>query len=153
MSGILITTNDERAEARLEETQSRIARRAYQLFQAEGSRPGRALADWLEAEREISRPVPAEILEAEDGALIVRAEVPGFQLGDLELDLGPDRAVLFGNCHEPNGRGRILLDERGGPSICKRIPLPLGVDTREVKTRLQRGVLDIHIAPARKRPH
>ena len=33
----------------------RIARRAYELYEQEGRREGRAVSDWLQAEREISR--------------------------------------------------------------------------------------------------
>lgn len=148
MPGILITKSEERAQARVEQLQSRLERRAYELYEAEGSIPGRALEHWLEAERELTRPVPTQLMENDDGTLLLRAEVPGFGLRDLELDVGADCAVLYGTCHERDGRGRIFLDEFGGRVICRRIPLPCDRETGEVKAHLNRGVLDIRVLPA-----
>jgi hypothetical protein len=37
-----------------------VARRAYQLFQARGSEPGRDLEHWLDAERELSHTPASE---------------------------------------------------------------------------------------------
>ena len=36
-----------------------IRARAYRLFESRGQRPGHALDDWLQAEREILRPSPS----------------------------------------------------------------------------------------------
>jgi hypothetical protein len=36
-----------------DDLQVRIAKRAYEIYLERGSRPGYALSDWLEAEREI----------------------------------------------------------------------------------------------------
>ena len=37
--------------------QHRIRTRAYEIYEAKGKRHGRALEDWLEAEREITREI------------------------------------------------------------------------------------------------
>jgi hypothetical protein len=39
-----------------DDLQVRIAKRAYEIYLERGSRPGYALSDWLEAEREIIGP-------------------------------------------------------------------------------------------------
>jgi hypothetical protein len=39
-----------------DDLQVRIAKRAYEIYLERGSRPGYALSDWLEAEREILGP-------------------------------------------------------------------------------------------------
>jgi hypothetical protein len=45
-------TNSARAVATAEPLEELIRRRAYQLYQERGDRPGGALEDWLQAERE-----------------------------------------------------------------------------------------------------
>jgi hypothetical protein len=37
-----------------------VARRAYELFQARGGEPGHELENWLDAERELKRPLLSE---------------------------------------------------------------------------------------------
>lgn len=152
MAGILIANNAERAQARLEETQSQLERRAYELFEAEGRTHGRALKHWLEAEREMTRAAAAELVRGDDGSLFIRAEVPGFQPDELELDLATGFAVLYGTAHERNGSGQHLLNERGGPVVCKFIPLPAGVQVQpdDVTAHLSRGLLDVHIRLAHR---
>lgn len=43
----------ERAERNGSVDENRIARRAYEIYQARGGAPGLALDDWLQAEREL----------------------------------------------------------------------------------------------------
>jgi len=45
-------------QAAPEVTHEQIARRAYELYLARGSRPGDALGDWLAAERELASDAP-----------------------------------------------------------------------------------------------
>jgi hypothetical protein len=39
---------------------NRVARRAHQIYEARGGQDGRALEDWLQAEREIDAEIDAE---------------------------------------------------------------------------------------------
>jgi hypothetical protein len=40
-----------------------VARRAYELFQADGSEPGHELEHWLDAERELSHTLAGEVTD------------------------------------------------------------------------------------------
>ena len=43
-----------------ESRMNRVARRAHQIYEARGGQDGRALEDWLQAEREIDAEIDAE---------------------------------------------------------------------------------------------
>ncbi|MDE3136722.1 MAG: DUF2934 domain-containing protein, partial [Acidobacteriota bacterium] len=72
-----------------------IARRAYEIFEANGRQFGRDMEDWFRAERELLQPVNVEIRESDD-LLTLKAEVPGFDAKDLEISVEPDRLTLAG---------------------------------------------------------
>ena len=80
---------------RLAEINNLIARRAYELFEANGSAHGRDIEHWARAEREILNAVPLEVLETETG-ITVLAETPGFNEKDLEVRVEPRRLLIAG---------------------------------------------------------
>jgi len=60
----------------LENTFNTIARRAYEIFEANGRAFGRDLEHWFRAERELLHPVLVNVTET-DGSFEMKAEVPG----------------------------------------------------------------------------
>src|SRR5580658_1986925 len=88
---------------RMEQLNSAIARRAYELFENDGGTSGRDLVHWLQAESEFLHPAHMRILESED-AVTVKTEVPGFSVNDLQVSLEPRRVTISGK-RESHGDG------------------------------------------------
>src|SRR6516164_6560733 len=81
---------------RIEELHNSIARRAFEIFEGKGRWPGRELDDWLRAESEFIHPTHLEITES-DNHLNIRAEVPGFNAKELEINIEPRRLTITGS--------------------------------------------------------
>src|SRR5262249_3395291 len=79
-----------------------VARRAYELFSASGFTHGHDLADWLQAESEILKPVPFEISETAD-TITVKAPLPGYDEKDIEIHIEPQRLFVSGQQQEKSG--------------------------------------------------
>jgi HSP20 family protein len=131
---------------RMKETFDTIARRAFEIFERNGRRLGRDLDDWFEAETELLHPLHLAISEA-DGALTVRAEVPGFSEKDIEISLEPRRLTVSGTRHsvEERTHGKTIHSERCSNRIFRAVDLPAEVDTASsaIKTTYDKGMLTI----------
>jgi HSP20 family protein len=123
-----------------------IARRAFELFESNGHNGGHALEDWLKAESEIFHPVHVEIAEA-DGALTVKAEVPGFTDKDLKISVEPNRLTISGKRegHSEKKSAKTLYTESCSDEILRVIDLPAEVDpsAKGVQATCTQGVLTV----------
>jgi HSP20 family molecular chaperone IbpA len=72
---------------KMNETNSLIAQRAYEIFESRGGAHGSDPDDWFTAEGEVLHPLAIERTETES-ALRITAQVPGFEAKDLEVVLG-----------------------------------------------------------------
>jgi HSP20 family protein len=115
---------------RMKETIDAVARRAFELFEANGHIFGRDLDDWLRAERELLHPLYLEISETH-GALTVEVEVPGFSEKDIEISLEPRRLTISGTRETAQERkkGTTVYSERGSKRLFRVVRLPVEVDT------------------------
>lgn len=129
---------------RMQEIHDAIARRAFELFEGNGRWPGRELEDWLRAESELIHPMRLELAES-DSHLNVRAEVPGFNAKELEINLEPRRLTVNGKheTKEENKKGKTLYSELCSGEILRIVDLPTEVDTSSVSATLKDGVLNI----------
>jgi HSP20 family protein len=138
-------TTDEVVD-RMQRTFDAVARRAFAIFEGNGRRFGHELEDWLQAESELLHPVHLDIYEA-NGSLIVRAEVPGFRLQDLEIDLEPRRLTISGTreTRDQHQRGKALYSEHCSNEIFRAIDLPAEIDlsNKAAKATYDQGVLTI----------
>ena len=132
---------------RLQEINSVIASRAYQLFTSKGFSPGRELEDWLRAESEILHPIPLDVTDTE-AELIVRVEVPGFTEKDLEVRVAPRCLLIFGERREASEQktGRTVYSERHANQIFRVLDLPARIDPDGVKATLSDGILEVTLA-------
>ena len=123
-----------------------VARRAYELFDGRGRQDGNDLEDWLSAERELLRPVPLEVTEAEN-RLTIRAEVPGFSEKDLKVSLEPRRLVITGKMEESSEQkaGETLFTTRRSNEIFHTLTLPADVDPTKASAALKQGVLELRL--------
>jgi len=129
---------------RIEELHNSIARRAFEIFEGKGRWPGRELDDWLRAESEFIHAMHLEITES-DNHLNVRAEVPGFNAKELEINIEPRRLTITGK-HEAKDetkKGKTLYSELHASEILRVVDLPAEVDTSDVSATLKDGIMSI----------
>lgn len=102
---------------------------------------------------------PAVNVRETDDALIVEAELPGLDVGDVEISVAGDELLLKGSrpgCEmgkqpgrsgngEPQGKECVTWHrrERGTGAFERRIALPVPVDASRVDARLTNGVLTV----------
>jgi HSP20 family protein len=131
-----------------------ISQRAFGLFQQRGT-DGLDLDDWFRAEAELLRPVPIELSESDD-SYAIRAEVPGFEIKDLEIRAEPNSIYIHGKAEktreEKKGK-EVKYTEVSANELCRRIDLPGSIDPDKVSAKLMNGVLELNMpkaAPAKK---
>jgi HSP20 family protein len=130
---------------RMEQLNSAIARRAYELFESDGI-IGRDLTNWLQAESELLHPAHMRILESND-ALTVQAEVPGFGVNDLQVSLEPRRVTISGR-RESHSNGKTensatVYQEQCSSELLRVIDLPAEVDASKATATLRNGILEL----------
>ena len=111
---------------RFQQVYDSIARRAFDIFDANGRWFGNELEDWLLAESEILHPVHLELAESDDN-LTVRAEVPGFSTKEIEINVEPRRLTIAGKheAKEEGKKGKTVYSEATtyeGPTRSSREP-------------------------------
>jgi HSP20 family molecular chaperone IbpA len=134
---------------RIQRLYGAIARRAFEIFENNGRWIGNELGDWFRAESELLHPVHVEMTET-DGALGVRAEVPGFEAQELEIDVEPRRLTLSGNheAREEAKKGKTIYSDRCARQILRRVELPADVDASRASATLKDGILSINLPKA-----
>jgi HSP20 family protein len=130
----------------MKDTFNALARRAFEIHEASGRRPGRDLEDWFQAERELLLPLQVEVSETTN-AYTVKAQVPGFTDKDIEVGLEPQRLTISGTrqAAKEEKKGKAVYSERSSAAMFRVLPLPAEVDTAspEVKASCAKGVLTI----------
>ena len=139
----------ENVSDRIQQVYDSIARRAFEIFDANGRWFGNELEDWLIAESEILHPVHLELAESDD-SLTVRAEVPGFSTKEIEINVEPRRLTITGKheAKEEGKKGKTIYSERCAKEILRIIDLPAEVDSSKVTAILKDGILSIELPKA-----
>ena len=127
----------------------RIRLEAFNLFARRGSGNGRALDDWLEAERNVCW--PAAKLAERDGAFVLEVALAGFEPGEISLTATPREIMIKAN-HEHTKRS----DEKEAPNlrwsefrsdeVYRRVELPSSVDVGKTSASFKNGLLVV-VAP------
>jgi len=128
-----------------------IANRAFSIFENNGRSFGRDLEDWFKAETELFHPVHVNVAEAE-GTVTVQAEVPGFEVKDLEVTLEPQRLIIGGKreTKEETKKGKTVYNEQCSNEIFRAIALPAEVDASKATATLMNGVLKLQAPKSAK---
>jgi len=136
---------------RIQQTYDSIARRAFEIFDNNGRWSGRELEDWFRAESELLHPVHLEMEESDDN-LTVRAEVPGFNAKEIEIQIDARKLTITGKheAHEGSKKGKTIYSERCAKEILRVVYLPIEIDSSKVSAILKDGVLNIELPKA---PH
>lgn len=134
---------------RIQQTYDAIARRAFEIFDANGRWLGNEWEHWFRAESELLHPIHLEVTESDDN-LTVRAEVPGFSTKELEINVEPRRLTIAGEheAHEESKKGKTIYCERCANEILRVVDLPTEVDSSKVSATLKDGILNIQLPKA-----
>lgn len=137
--------------ARMEKLHDAIARRAFEIFEGNGHWFGHDMDDWLKAESEVLHPAHLEVAETDD-ALTVKAEVPGFDAKELNIQVEGNRLTISGKheAQEETKKGKTIYSERCANEIFRSVTLPSDVDSSKVTAELKDGIVRIELPKA---PH
>ena len=134
---------------RMKHLNDAISRRAFELYEKEGRIDGQHLRHWLEAEREILRPVDMKLVDA-DGEFVVQTELPGFTASDIEVSVEPRRVIVTGRreSQEEDKQGGAVYVEQCSDEIFRTMDLPAEVNVLKVTAMLKDGVLTVQLPKA-----
>jgi HSP20 family protein len=82
-------------------------------------------------------------LYRENDRYILRAEVPGFDKKNLQIEVVDGSLVLSG--HASTGNKKDTAEESGETRFTRNIPLPDEVDVTQIKAEYQNGVLTVSL--------
>ncbi|HXK57116.1 MAG: Hsp20/alpha crystallin family protein [Gammaproteobacteria bacterium] len=108
--------------------------------------------DWMMADRELDLRMPrVDMLDNED-EILVRAELPGVEKGDLEVNLSGQTLTIKGETkrEEKEEKGEYFRSEITRGSFSRTLQLPVEVDEEAVKAAFNNGMLEIHLPKTRK---
>ena len=127
---------------RMDEVFNNITKRAFEIFKGNGRIFGHELDDWLKAEREFLHPVHIQLAESGD-SFDVKAEVPGFDEKDLEINVEPRRVTISGKreTSKEEKKSKSVYSETGCDQVLRVVDLPAEVETDKVTATLKNGVL------------
>jgi len=135
---------------RFNKVYDQIANRAFSIFESDG-RFGHDVENWFKAETELFHPVHVNVTEA-DGKVVVDAEVPGFEVKDLEVTLEPQRLIISGKreTKEETKKGKTVYQEQCSNEIFRAVSLPAEVDASKATATLKNGVLELQAPKSTK---
>ncbi|MGB8030470.1 MAG: Hsp20 family protein [Terracidiphilus sp.] len=132
----------------------KIASRAFEIYEGNGQLLGLDVADWLQAEAEFLHPLHIAVAESPE-AVTIRADVPGFKEGDLKIKVEPRRVTITGNreTKKESSDKKTIYCETCADQIMRVVDLPAAVDTKNAKTTVKDGVLELDLARAEPEKH
>jgi HSP20 family protein len=135
----------------IQDTFNALSRRAYEIFEGNGRAFGRDWEDWFQAEKELLHPVHVSVEEFDD-SFAVKAEVPGFNEKELEINLEPRRLTITGKreAKKEEKKGKTVSAERCCDEILRMVDLPAEVETDKVNATLKNGVLEFNLPKVAK---
>ena len=80
-----------------------------------------------------------------DGQLVVRADLPGLNKDDVQVELRDEAIIIRGQRKQEREEKRegYYRSERSYGSFYRQIPLPKGIDTEKATANFNNGVLEI----------
>jgi HSP20 family protein len=124
--------------------QSEMNRMFDEVFGSLARRGGRQQGE------EPTRWAPALDVLQEDGDIVVRAELPGVKLEDVDITLQNGVLTISGERRaeeQREGSGYYVRERRYG-SFRRSMTLPQGVDESKINARFDGGVLEVRVSGA-----
>lgn len=134
----------------LDQLQSAIRGRAYDLFRKRGSAWGSPLADWLNAERQLVW-TPAVELRQKDSQFELLAATPGVEAKDLDVQITPEEILIKADIHHKHTpeEGAVQVCEFTGGQLFRSVHFPEKVDPDSAAAEYRNGMLRITAAIAK----
>ncbi|PWT84442.1 MAG: hypothetical protein C5B57_04860 [Blastocatellia bacterium] len=136
----------------LERLHEEISRRAYELFENNGTSSD-PIGDWLNAERELIWS-PAIEVRQKDSQFEVLAATPGVEAKDLDVQITPNDLLIKADVkhsHATDG-GTVCTSDFTGGKLFRSVHFPEAVDPNSVKVEYRNGLLHLTAAIAKVRP-
>jgi HSP20 family protein len=107
--------------------------------------------EWARLEQTLDITPRVDVIEREE-EILVRAEVPGVEKKDLELEMSGQVLTLKGERkHEQTEeKGTYYRSEIARGSFVRSLRLPENVDLEQAKAEFKDGVLEIHLPKTEK---
>jgi HSP20 family protein len=87
--------------------------------------------------------IPRVDMAVEEDRVVVRADLPGFGPGDVDLTLRGDRLVLAGEKPPSDPEASPILSERKSGSFRRTLSLPFAVEETGASASMKNGVLEV----------
>jgi len=131
--------------AEMERMLSDVKQRAFDLFRSRGAELGRALDDWLQAEREVLG-WPAAQLKETDQAYLFQVTLPGFDAKEVQVTAAPGEIIVHAQSKQREHSGEdatIVWSQFGRNDVYRRFELAGPIDLEKVGATLEKGILRI----------
>jgi HSP20 family protein len=127
---------------RMSEMQDRVMRRAFELFEQNGSQLGHDLDDWFQAERELTWRPPFELSE-KNGQFQLEAAISGVEAKDIDIEVTPEDIILRAETQHTHSdqKGAIHYCEFQSGKMFRSIRLPKRIDPDRVRAEFKNGLL------------
>jgi HSP20 family protein len=122
--------------------QDRITRRAYEIFEQNGSPFGNDLENWTQAERELFWKPGVELSE-KDGQFQLEAAISGVEAKDIDIEVTAEDIILKANMQHQHKeqKGTVHYCELETGNMFRSIHLPKKIDPDKVKAEFKNGLL------------
>ena len=123
--------------------QSQMNRMFNEMMGTLGRNPARQLEG-------VTEWAPAVDATAENGDLVIRAELPGVKPEDVDISLQDNVLTISGErkAEQEEERGGYYIRERRYGSFSRSFNLPQGTDESKVRARFENGVLEVRVEGA-----
>ena len=127
----------------LDEVQSIIARRAFELFETGGCRHGHDHEHWFDAEKELLSPAPSYLTESGD-ALNLRITIEGFKKTEFKVSVESRRVVLVGKRQRSaSAKKRSAISHP--ELILSVVNLPVEISPKKTVIQFRTGMLTFEL--------
>jgi HSP20 family protein len=128
----------------IEGMQQRIRERAQKIFRERGGALGRAVDDWLEAERETVWRPALEVRRTKD-AFVIEAAVAGLDPKEFDVRVTPTELLLAADVHHSDrGQdGEVVLCEFVNGPLFRSYKFPEPIDPAGVSAEYRNGLLRV----------
>ena len=129
----------------MEKVMEQVRKRAFDLFSWRGFGDGRALDDWLAAEREICW--PAAQLAEEGPDYVLSVSLPGFEASEVTVTATPGELIVHAKAEkraeDARADAKTCWTEFRSDDVYRRIELDKAIDVNSVTASLKNGMLRV----------
>ena len=112
--------------------------------------------DWMGLHNIGGMWTPAVEIKEQEKELILKAEIPGIDVKDLDVEVGEDRVTISGEHEEEKSTEdqdkKYFHSEFHYGKFQRTIPLPMPIKTDEIKSDFKKGVLTLTLPKVEDAP-